>query len=401
MKGAKRYTSFLPGWQANVFARMAWLFLMAMVLLALLGPFLANDKPYFCRLEGQTYYPLFSGKTEAELSILHPEYSPVNWHTTPFEKIWRAPVPFSHRSIDLVTGAYKAPLHAPVEQARFRHWLGTDAIGRDVLAGLIRGCRVSLLIGFGAMIVAFLIGVPFGAISAYYGNKDLRWSFPQLLLFLLLLFTLVVVFLSTFSSIIKGLLVILLIILSGWVMTRLSRTLRGRVRMPVDHMVMGLISITDGFPALFLIILIVALVPVKGWIVVMLVIALLRWPTMARYMRAEVFKIKAANYFQSAQLLNIPSGQILTRHVVPYALRPVMISFVFGVASAILAESSLSFLGLGMPTDEINWGRLLAQSRNHFSAWWLVVFPGLAIFLTMLSLYTIGNVLEPGRKGNR
>ena len=157
---------------------------------------------------------------------------------------------------------------------------------------------------------------------------------------------------------------------------------------------MGSISITDGFPAIFLILILVAILPFKGWVVVMMTIALLRWPTMARYMRAEVFKMRETNYIRAARLLNIPDIQILWRHVIPYAFRPVMISFIFGVSSAILAESSLSFLGLGLPTEEINWGRLLAQSRNHFDAWWLVVFPGCAIFFTLLSLNAIGSTWE-------
>jgi peptide/nickel transport system permease protein len=78
-----------------------------------------------------------------------------------------------------------------------------------------------------------------------------------------------------------------------------------------------------------------------------------------------------------------------------------LISFIFGISSAILAESSLSFLGIGLPTEEINWGRLLAQSRNHFDAWWLVVFPGFAIFFTLLSLYAIGNAWQKEKVGSR
>jgi len=108
-------------------------------------------------------------------------------------------------------------------------------------------------------------------------------------------------------------------------------------------------------------------------------------------MRAEVFKMKELHYIQAAQVINLPSWTIITRHIIPFAFRPVMISFIFGVASAILAESSLSFLGIGLPPEQMNWGRLLAQSRSHFDAWWLVVFPGFAIFFTLLSLYVIGN----------
>jgi peptide/nickel transport system permease protein len=180
-----------------------------------------------------------------------------------------------------------------------------------------------------------------------------------------------------------------------------GRDARGSIQVPIDSIVMGWVSIIDGFPGIFLMLILVAIVPLKGWVVVMLTIALLRWPSMARYMRAEVLKMKETNYIKAAQILNVTSWQILRRHIIPYAFRPVMISFIFGVSSAVLAESSLSFLGIGLPTEEINWGRLLAQSRNHFDAWWLVVFPGFAIFFTLLALYTIGNTWQKEIVGSR
>jgi peptide/nickel transport system permease protein len=166
---------------------------------------------------------------------------------------------------------------------------------------------------------------------------------------------------------------------------------RTTIPLPIDQWVMGLVSVLDGFPGMFLILVLVAMLPVKGWLVITLVIALLRWPVMARYMRAEVFRMKEMNYIRAAQLVNLPDAYILRKHIVPYAFRPVMISFIFGVASAILAESTLSFIGIGLPPEEINWGRLLSQSRNHLDAWWLVVFPGFAIFFTLLSLNAIGD----------
>ncbi|HYD90461.1 MAG TPA: ABC transporter permease subunit, partial [Flavobacterium sp.] len=136
--------------------------------------------------------------------------------------------------------------------------------------------------------------------------------------------------------------------------------------------------------------------PFRGWVVVLGAIALLRWPIMARYMRAEVYKMKENNFIKAAQLINLPDIYILRKHVIPYAFRPVLISFIFGVSTAILAESSLSFLGLGLPANEMNWGKLLSQSRQHFESWWLVLFPGMAIFFTLISLYTIGNAAGKG-----
>lgn len=394
MKKTMTLLRSLPGWSTSLAVRCSWCFLFVIALLALIGPLVANEKPYYCKLDGQSYYPLFTKVSVSGLSAAHPKHSPVNWKTTQFESVWRAPVPFSHYTIDLKTGSYKSPFDAQAGDKRFRHWLGTDAVGRDVLSGMIRGCRVSLLIGLGSMLIALLIGIPLGAAAAWWGNKGWHITLSQLCIILITLVSILLTWFTPLTMSIQMLISSILIVIGVVLYKKLSGDKRGIISVPVDQIVMGIVSVIDGFPGLFLILVIVAIVPVKGWVVVMLTIALLRWPSMSRYMRAEVFKMKESNYIKAAQILNVPSFQILRRHIVPFAFRPVMISFIFGVSSAILAESSLSFLGIGLPPEEINWGRLLAQSRNHFDAWWLVTFPGLAIFFTLLSLYTIGNAWQ-------
>jgi peptide/nickel transport system permease protein len=362
--------------------------------LAVFGPLVANEKPYYCKLDGKHYFPLFSRVSVSGLSASHPSHSPVNWNTTSFDAVWHAPIPYGHQTIDLKAGAYLSPLGLQQGGIRFRHWLGTDSLGRDVLAGMIRGCRVSLLIGLGSMLLALLIGIPLGAASAWWGNSGWRIGLGQTLLIVISSAVIFLIWFTPLSTFLKWGSSALLVVSAILLVKKMESDIRGRVPVPLDRMIMGSVSIIDGFPGIFLILILVAIVPLKGWVVVMLTIALLRWPSMARYMRAEVFKMKESNYIKAAQILNVPSWQILRRHIVPFAFRPVMVSFIFGVSTAILAESSLSFLGIGLPTEEINWGRLLAQSRNHFDAWWLVVFPGSAIFFTLLSLYTIGNAWQ-------
>ena len=383
----------LPGWTESRAARFAWLFLFVIGFLAIGGPFIANEKPYMCRLEGKTYFPLFSGTSASTLSALHPSSAPVDWLTTNFESIWRTPVPFSHHTIDLKSGASLSPFDRS-ESIRFRHWLGTDPLGRDVLAGMIRGCRVSLLIGLGSMLLALLIGVPLGSAAAYWGNQHWRASFVQVMLIIVfLLFTCYLFWLPLGMMMKIGLFALLMLITIGlWKMA--DKMNAKQISLPVDQVVMGSAGIIDSFPGLFIILILLFIIPVKGWVIVLLAIALLRWPSMARYMRAEVYKMKESNYIKAAQVLNLSDIYILRKHIIPYAFRPVMISFIFGVSSAILAESSLSFLGIGLPAEEVNWGRLLSQARNHFDSWWLVFFPGAAIFMTLLSLYTIGNAVQ-------
>lgn len=390
MKKRRSWIRQLPGWNTHPYVRPAWLYLLLIAVIALLGPLIANEKPYYVRLDGKTYYPLFSSISEATLSNAHPSHSPVDWHTTSFDAVWRPPIPYSATTIDLTTGTTVGPFDAQPVTWRFRHWLGTDIVGRDVLAGMIRGCRISLLIGLGAMLLAVLIGVPLGTIAAYWGNREKRISlFALVVLTAWLLFIFFVCFFP-WPLWTKLITILVMTLLMALILTR-KQGQRNTIVLPLDQWVMGLISVIDGFPAMFLILVLIALLPVKGWLVVALVIALLRWPVMARYTRAEVFRIKETNYIKAAQLINVPHMRIMREHIVPFAFRPVMISFIFGVASAILAESTLSFLGIGLPPEEINWGRLLAQSRNHFDAWWLVVFPGSALFFTLLSLYAINN----------
>ncbi len=384
----------LPGWSSSVSARIAWIFLFLIAFFALFGPMVANEKPYFCKLDGKRYYPLFSQVSESGLSKAHPNHSPVTWRQTSFESVWRAPIPYSHFSIDPQAKSYQQPLSYAQGEVRFRHWLGTDVLGRDVLAGMIRGCRVSLLIGFGSMLLALLIGIPLGSAAAFWGDTNWRISFSQLVQGMLAAVFVFLIWFTPLSLLVKMVLTMATLFSFWYFLWRKGSDGRKRFAVPLDQIVMGIISIIDGFPGIFLILILVAIIPVKGWVVVMFTIALLRWPGMARYMRAEVFKMTETNYVKAAQIATIPSKQILQKHIIPFAFRPVMIAFIFGVSSAILTESSLSFLGIGLPTEEINWGRLLAQSRNNFDAWWLVVFPGAAIFFTLLSLYTIGNVWQ-------
>lgn len=384
----------LPGAQNSMAARIAWIWMLLILLIAILGPLIANEKPYYCKLDGVSYFPLFSGTNEATLSRKHPDHSPVNWKETAFESVWYSPVPYSYFSIDLEAGSHLSPFASQRQPLRFRHWLGTDGASRDVLAGMIRGCRVSLLIGLGSMLLALLLGVPLGAASAYWGNHRIKTSIWQLLVLVLWMAMLIYLFTLPLSFGEKIIPLFILILSGVWMWLITGKIKRSRIHFPLDNVTMSVISIFDSFPGLFLIIIVLVILPVKGWLMVLIVIALMRWPVMARYMRAEVFKMKEMPYIKSVQVLNLPDMHILNRDIIPYAFRPVMISFIFGVSSAILAESSLSFLGIGLPVEELNWGKLLAQSRNHFDAWWLVLFPGAAIFFTLLSLYTIGNAAE-------
>ena len=205
------------------------------------------------------------------------------------------------------------------------HMLGTDSEGRDVLSRLLHGTRVSLSVGVLAVSVLLLIGVTLGAIAGYFGG----------------LFDAV---LTRVLEIVHALPTILLLI------TLLS------VLMP------------SGYGAVF---------------AMMFVIGLVGWTDVARLVRGEILRIKTLEYVQAARALGFSHKRIILRHVLPNALSPVLVSATFAMAAAILIESALSFLGFGIPPDMASWGALLDDGRQHTDAWWLAVFPGAAIFVTV------------------
>lgn len=220
-------------------------------------------------------------------------------------------------------------LHDRLEPPSSRYPLGTDDLGRDVLARLIHGARVSLAVGFLATAIALVIGSFLGALAGYYGGA-------------------------------------------------------------VDWLVSRLIEVVLCFPFLFLVLGIVALFR-PSMFTIMIALGLTSWTSEARYVRAELLRIRDIDFAQAARASGARDGRIIFRHLLPNALAPVLVSASFGVAAAILTESALSFLGLGVPLPTASWGGMLSTAYEHVDyAWWLVLFPGLAIFSTVAAFNIIG-----------
>jgi peptide/nickel transport system permease protein len=211
------------------------------------------------------------------------------------------------------------------------HYLGTDDLGRDVLSRMIHGARVSLAVGLLATLIAVIVGSFFGAIAGYYGGA------------------------------------------ADWIV---SRT----------------IEIVLCFPFLFL--GIVALFK-PSMMTIMIALGLTSWTSEARYVRGEFLRIREAEFAQAARASGARDGRIIFRHLLPNALAPVFVSASFGVAAAILTESALSFLGLGVPLPTASWGSILSAAGEHLDyAWWLVLFPGMAIFTTVAAFNIVGERLR-------
>ena len=231
----------------------------------------------------------------------------------------------------------------PLEPPSTKHWFGTDKLGRDVTAGMIHGSRVSLSIGFVAVGIAVVIGVVLGAIAGYFGS---------------------------------------------W----------------VDLMISRLFEVMLSIPTFFLLITVAALLPPSIFLT-MAIIGMTGWVGIARFTRNEFLRIRSQDYVVSAIALGVTDRKVMFRHILPNALAPVIVSVVLGIAGAILVESSLSFLGIGVPAELVTWGSILQEASTTTFAWWLAVFPGFAIFITVLAYYLVGEglreVLDPRLRGLR
>jgi peptide/nickel transport system permease protein len=306
-----------------------------LVFMALFADFLANDKPYYLQYRGKTYFPIIRsyivaarlGQRPAEL--LNVDYKKLEGAEAIFP-----PIPYRPSNINLLE---------PLEPPSAKHWFGTDKLGRDVMAGMIHGSRISLSIGFVAVGIAVLIGVVLGAIAGYFGS---------------------------------------------W----------------VDLVISRIFEVMLSIPTFFLLITVAALLPPSIFLT-MAIIGMTSWVGIARFTRNEFLRIRNQDYVTSAIALGVTDRKVMFKHILPNALAPVIVSVVLGIAGAILVESSLSFLGIGVPAELVTWGSILQEASTTTFAWWLAVFPGFAIFITVLAYYLVGEglreVLDPRLRGLR
>jgi peptide/nickel transport system permease protein len=213
------------------------------------------------------------------------------------------------------------------------HYLGTDQLGRDILSRLMYGARISLLVGISAVVIGGALGVPLGLISGYYG----RW---------------------------------------------------------IDDTIMRVADIQLAFPSILLYIAVLAVLgPGLGKVIVILGVT--GWVTYGRVARGQVLSVREQEYIQAGRAIGCPEARIITRHILPNITGALIVVGSFAVASNIIAEASLSFLGLGVPPSVPTWGSMLSEARDYVrDAWWPVTFPGLAIMLTVLSINAIGDWLR-------
>lgn len=379
-----------------------------LILIALLADFISNEKPLYCRLDGKTCFPvLHQYAVDLGLASWEARFVQARWQELPYDQVVFAPIPYSAHTLDRRNMNYRGPFDSQrVSGWRFRHWLGTDQIGRDVMAGMIRGTRIALLVGLVAMAIATLIGLLLGALAGYFGDRHLRVGRGHLLLSVLALGPALFYGFSVrgyalregpFGRELLISLAILSAILAAANLLALGLRpvpwFRKPLAVPADFLVMRLIEIINAIPALLLILSVVAIIRKPSVINVMVIIGLLSWTGVAQFIRAELLRIRQQEYIEAAQALGFSDWRILFRHALPNALAPVLITVAFGIAGAVLLESFLSFLGIGLAAESVTWGTMLNLARHNINAWWLAVFPGVAIFFTVTLFNLIGEGL--------
>jgi peptide/nickel transport system permease protein len=303
--------------------------------MALFADFIANDKPYYLEYRGKTYFPIFRNYLVGARIVQWPaELLNVEFKKLENARAVYPPIAYRPSNINLLE---------PLEPPSAKHWFGTDKLGRDVMAGIIHGSRISLSIGFVAVGIAVVIGVMLGAIAGYFGS---------------------------------------------W----------------VDLVISRVFEIMLSIPTFFLLITVAALLPPSIFLT-MAIIGATSWVGIARFTRNEFLRIRTQDYVTSAIALGVTDRKVMFKHILPNALAPVIVSVVLGIAGAILVESSLSFLGIGVPAELVTWGSILQEASTTTFAWWLAVFPGFAIFMTVLAYYLVGEglreVLDPRLRGLR
>lgn len=311
-------------------------FIGALAALALVADLVANDKPYYMKLDGESYYPIaidygvWLGLRQWPPALMNQRFDALARRA---EVGIFPPIPYDATAPDITGDVFEPPSRA--------HWLGTDGLGRDVAAGMLHGIRISLTIGLVVVAIQATIGIALGGLAGYYG---------------------------------------------GFVDLALSR----------------LFEMMLGVPTFFLIITVAATLPPSIYLV-MAILGLTGWVGIARLIRGEFLKVRAMDYVAAAQSLGASDARIMLRHVLPNAIAPVLVAMSFGVASAILTESGLSFLGIGVPAELVTWGSILSLAQSNITAWWLAVFPGAAIFLTVTAYNLLGDglrdALDPRQQG--
>ncbi|HOU47540.1 MAG TPA: ABC transporter permease subunit, partial [Chitinophagales bacterium] len=308
---------------SNKRALYSFYIIVFMAMVAIFADFLANEKPIYCQYKGQTYFPIFRDYgVSLGLAKWPKDLLNINWLETTFEKCIRTPIPYSTTNQDFFNSGFVSPFgKQDVASMRWRHWLGTDDIGRDITAGLIHGTRIAFIVGIISMSIASFIGILLGAIAGFYGDDKIQLSRAAVIMGILFFFVgwfyafmtrsydlsdaigdSILSFLGQFSI---SLLIFFGALLVGYLLSFILKIIpffRTKVNIPVDIIVQRMIEILVSIPRLFLIIAVIA-ISKPGIVLIMVIIGLTSWTEIARFIRAELLKVRNLEYIEASEAL--------------------------------------------------------------------------------------------------
>jgi microcin C transport system permease protein len=300
--------------------------------LSLMAELISNDKPLVAHYNGELVFPIFHTYSEKKFGG---DFDTPADYLDPFIRDrfkqngnW-AIYPPNHYYYDTLNYFAKAPNPAPPSS---ENWLGTDDRGRDVLARLLYGFRVSILLALALTVSGVILGVLAGAIQGYFAGKT-------------------------------------------------------------DLFMQRFIEIWGSMPELYLLIIFSSIFQ-PSVLLLLVLLSLFGWMGLSDYVRADFLRNRHLEYVQAARALGLSNGQIIWRHVLPNSLTPVVTFLPFRMSAAILALASLDFLGLGVPPDTASLGELLAQGKNNLDAWWIALSTFVVLTVTLLLLTNIGDALR-------
>ncbi len=308
-----------------------WLFLVLLVL-ATFAEVLSNDKPLLAKIDGQWYTPMFSNPVETALG--GDFETPTDWKDPLIDDVLARPgnwalTTLNPHSADSIN--YFSPvLHPGAPSAE--HWLGTDAKGRDMVARLLYGFRVSVWFALALTVTGTLIGIAAGALQGYFGGRT-------------------------------------------------------------DLLLQRFVEVWGAVPELYLLIIFASIFE-PSMLLLLILLSLWGWMGLSDYVRAEFLRNRNLEYVKAARALGLSNWQIIRRHVLPNSMTPVITFLPFRMSGGILALTSLDFLGLGAPASVASLGELLKQGKDNLDAWWIILPTFVVLVLTMLLLTFIGDALR-------
>lgn len=387
-KGVK--TSWKSYWSFRV--------VLLYALVALLAPVISNDLPLLRMKDGKLTFPFLSkeqlynssGKRVVDAFEIHALFAYGTGKNDALNTGFKSP--FEEQFVLNEAGEkVKAPLSK-------RHWLGTNLLGSDLLADILYGSRWSFFISIVSTLLASIVALFFGFLAGWYGPDSVKVSsFKCFLALLLLLYAIHVSFnLMEVSERVVGWLVIFLFwyLLYKFSLSKMSdQIFQHSISIPVDSFFLRFTELFSAIPRVILVLAFYQLFSSSIYSIILL-LAFSAWVDLARIVRSELQRVKAMTYMEAAVMSGIDGFRLLIKQVLPNIWPTVLVYMLFTFSSNIAIEAGLSFLGFGLPATIKTLGGLIAEGKNNFEAWWMILFPGIWLSMLIYALFSLSNRLR-------